>query len=108
MSLKKSAINGVLWTAVRFWGGQGISLVVFAILARLVSPEEFGLLALANIFITFISMNLAAGFSEKIVQSKETESKKLNTLFYANILLGFLLTFLIFLLSDPVAQLYKK
>ena len=108
MSLKSSAVQAVIWTLVRFWGGQGISLIVFAVLARFVEPSEFGLIALANIFVAFIGLNLTVGFSEVIIQSKELKSEELNTLFYSNIIIGLIMIAAICFLSPQVAQFYKN
>ncbi len=53
-NLRQKAVKSVVWTAIESWGRQAVSLVVFFVLARLLSPETFGLIALAYIFIEFV------------------------------------------------------
>ncbi|MEO1763212.1 MAG: oligosaccharide flippase family protein, partial [Cyanobacteria bacterium J06629_18] len=65
-NLKEKAIKGVVWTAMEKWGSQFISFAVFLILARLLKPEIFGLVALANIFFAFMQVFLDQGFSKAI------------------------------------------
>lgn len=84
MSLKKKAIKGVLWTAIQNWGSQAVSLVVFFVLARLLGPADFGLIALANVFLAFLQIFLSEGFAKALIQRKIVEPAHLDTVFWLN------------------------
>jgi PST family polysaccharide transporter len=51
MNLRQKAVKGVVWSAIQSWGRQAIAFIVFALLARLLAPEVFGLVALAGVFL---------------------------------------------------------
>ena len=50
-NLRQKALKSVIWTAIESWGRQAVSLLVFFLLARLLNPETFGLVALASILL---------------------------------------------------------
>jgi len=55
MSIKKKTIQGIFWSSIQNWGSQAGSFIIFIILARLLTPSAFGLVALANLFIIFLN-----------------------------------------------------
>jgi PST family polysaccharide transporter len=108
MSLKEKALKGVIWSVIESWGGRVISMAVFFLLARLLGPESFGLIALASVFLAFIKVFLDQGFSQAIVQRQEIEPEHLDTAFWTNVGISILLS-LISVLSAPLfAYLYKQ
>ena len=92
MTLKQKAVRSVIWSAIESWGAQVAQLVTFFFLARLLTPETFGLVSMSNIFIHFIQAVVASGFTTAIIQRKELDPEHLDTAFWANLLFGFLLT----------------
>lgn len=91
-SLKEKTVKGVFWSAAESWGAQGTQLLTFLVLARLLGPEMFGLVSMANIFIHFVQALIGSGFSDAIVQRKDLEPEHLDTAFWANLGIGILLT----------------
>ena len=87
MNLKQEAIRGVAWSAVQTWGVRVISFIVMLILARLVLPESFGLIAYATVFTAFIQIFIDQGFSDAIVQFPNLEREHLDTAFWISIFL---------------------
>ena len=108
MNLKQKAIRGVFWSAVQSWGQQAISFLVFAILARLLTPETFGLIALAGVFLAFVEVFLDQGFSTAIVQRKEIESEHLDTAFWTNLAIGIFMTGASIAAADFIGTLFKQ
>ena len=108
MSIKHKAINSVVWSAIQNWGSQIGSLVIFFILARLLSPEAFGLVALANVFLVFMRLFLDQGFGHAIIQRQDLEPEHLDTAFWINLAIGLLLTLLGVGIAQPVAQLFGE
>lgn len=108
MSLRDKAIKGVVWTAIQNWGSQVISFAVFLLLARLLEPKVFGLVALASVFFAFMQVFLDQGFSQAIIQRRELEQEHLDTAFWTNISIGLLLLIISVALADLVAALFKQ
>lgn len=108
MSIKQKAISGVVWSTVQNWGGQFGSLLVFFILARLLAPEDFGLIALANVFLAFMSLFLEQGFGQAIIQRRDLEPEHLNTAFWINLGIGALLTLIGMAVSGLVANAFDQ
>jgi O-antigen/teichoic acid export membrane protein len=91
MSIKQKAIQGVIWSAIQNWGSQAGSLVVFFVLARLLSPDTFGLVALANVFVVFMQIFLHQGFAQALIQRQQLDPEHLDTAFWTNVGIGCLL-----------------
>ena len=108
MSLKKQAIKGVIWSGIQNWGSQAGSLITFLILARLLSPADFGLLALANTFVTFVSIFLDQGFSQALIQRHEIEDRHFNTAFWTQICLGVCFMLLGVASSHLIAAIFEQ
>ncbi|KZL48953.1 lipopolysaccharide biosynthesis protein [Nodularia spumigena CENA596] len=108
MNLKQKAITSTIWSIVQSWGSQCISLIVFSILARLLNPESFGLIALAAIFLGFVNLFLDQGFSTAIIQRRELEREHLDTAFWTNVSIAFLLAFISIASSDMIAKFFSQ
>ena len=104
MSLKLEAIRGVTWSAAQKWGVRIISFLVMLLLARLVLPESFGLVAYATVFISFAQIFVDQGFSDAIVQFPNLEREHLDTAFWISILTGTGLTVVTILSSGLIAN----
>ncbi|MEH2386214.1 MAG: lipopolysaccharide biosynthesis protein [Nostoc sp.] len=108
MSIKKKAIKGVFWSVIQNWGSQTGSLLVFLILARLLQPKDFGLVALSNLFITFINIFITQGFSQALIQRQKLDQEHLDTAFWTQVAIGFLLTTTSFITAGWVANLFQE
>ncbi|MGL5080408.1 MAG: MOP flippase family protein [Microcoleaceae cyanobacterium] len=108
MSIKQKVFKGVIWSAIQNWGSQAGSLIVFLVLARLLTPEAFGLVALANTFLLFMQILLEQGFTQALIQRQDLEPEHLNTAFWTNVLIGICLTALSLLLADSIAGMFNQ
>ena len=87
-STKKELLSGVFYTAIAKYSGIIVSLVVAGILARLIEPEEFGIVAIATVIISFFSIFSDLGIAPAIIQNKELSQKDLSYIFTFTIWLG--------------------
>nr|HPR13617.1 oligosaccharide flippase family protein [Bacteroidales bacterium] len=71
MSLKEKTISGLLWSTIDSFANQGIQFIVGIILARLLSPREFGLLGMISIFIAISQTFINSGFSSALIRKKD-------------------------------------
>ena len=108
MSLRQKAAKGIFWSVIQKWGRAAISIVTFVVLSRLLSPEAFGLVALATVFTVFIELFLDQGFGAAIVQRDEIEPEHLDTAFWINILTGLVLTGGVIAFSEVIAALFEE
>ena len=106
--LKIKAVRGFFWTLFENLGGQITQFLTFIVLARLLAPETFGLISLANIFIHFVQALVDSGFSNAIIQRKDLEAEHLNTAFWANLGIGGVLTIIGIASSGLVAQFFRQ
>lgn len=107
-NLKNKTIKGVIWSFVSN-GGRQISQFVFtAILARLLSPDDFGLLGMMTVFTQFAIIFCQLGLVPALIQKQDVEERHLSTAFWVNVLFGVVLT-VIFILGAPlIAAFYDQ
>ena len=92
MSLKREIISSVLWTALGKYSGMFFSIIISMVLARLISPAEFGIVAIAQIIINFFCFFADLGMSSAVVQNKSLTDKNLESLFTFSFILAFILS----------------
>lgn len=106
-SIKKQMTVGIFFTAIAKYSNVFISLIVTAILARILSPEEFGIVAIATVIIVFFNMLTEIGIGPAIIQNKELNNDDLSNIFSFTIWFGLVLTIIFVLLAKPISIYYK-
>jgi len=91
MNLRQQAAAGVFWSAAGNWGYQIATLVVFAVLSRVLRPEEFGVVALASVFTALLKLIAEQGLADALVQRAEVTAEHFDTAFWVSLGLGTLL-----------------
>ncbi len=105
--MKNKIIAGASWSAVEAFSGQVISFVVFLILARLLAPADFGLIALANIYVLIVQYLIFQGLGQAIIQFEDLDDEHLNTVFWINLAAAFGFVFLTWVSSDSIARWFS-
>lgn len=100
-------MRGVFWSAVEKYSGIFIALLVSAVLARLISPKEFGTVAIVTVIINFLSIFATMGIFPAIIQRNDLTQKNLNSIFTYSLLGGGVLAILLFCFSWSIAEYYK-
>lgn len=106
-NIKQQMLSGVFYTAVAKYSGLVISLVVMAILARLLCPDDFGTVAIATVFINFFAIFTNIGISSAVVQNKELTDHDINEIYMFTIWIGIILSVLFFLSTGFIADYYQ-
>ena len=106
-NIKQQMLSGVFYTAIAKYSGLVISLVVMAILARLLCPDDFGTVAIATVFINFFSIFTNIGISSAIVQNKELTSLDINRIYMFTVWIGIILSALFFSSTGFIANYYQ-
>ncbi|UJH91280.1 lipopolysaccharide biosynthesis protein [Antarcticibacterium sp. 1MA-6-2] len=108
MSLKKTAITGLIWTFSQQFGNQMIGFVVSLILARILLPEEFGLIGMIAIFVALGNLFSTAGLSQSLIRSSDFNQEDYSTVFFFNLAASILAYFLLFFSAPLIASFYSK
>lgn len=107
-SLKDKTIKGMFWSAADAFLGQGVTFVVGIILARILSPDEYGLIGICLIFNTVLNGIVDSGFSNALIRKKDCVDEDYNTMFITNLLISIVLYFLLYICSPFIAQFFKR
>ncbi|SEN57293.1 polysaccharide transporter, PST family/lipopolysaccharide exporter [bacterium A37T11] len=108
MGNQKVAINGAKWTSVASAINTGASFIQLTILAKLLEPEMFGIVAICNLIINFFHIFANLGFTNSIIYKQETDKKVLSSLFFVSLLLGILIFFAMNAGAASIAIFYKE
>lgn len=87
-SLKNKTVKGTIWSAADAFLGQGLTFLVGIILARLLSPEEYGLIGIVTIFTIILSGIVDSGFSNALIRKKDVTEDDYNTMFITNMVMS--------------------
>lgn len=107
-SLKHKAISGVVWSAVDRFSSQGIAFVISIVLARLLTPHDYGLIAMIGIFISISETFVDSGLSSALVRNKYRNELDFSTAFYTNIVIGIVCYGLLYGCAPLISQFYNE
>lgn len=107
-SLKDKALQGVMWSAVDRFSSQGISFLISIVIARLLTPHDYGLVAMVGIFISIAQAFVDSGLSSAIVRKKDRTAIDLSTAFFVNVFIGILCYMVLFFAAPYIAQFYQE
>lgn len=107
VGLKQKAISGVIWSSIQKFGTMGISFVSNIILARLLTPDDYGCVGMLMIFITVANTFIDGGFGSALIQKKQPTQEDYSTIFYWNLALSFILYAILFFTSPLIAGFYN-
>ncbi len=107
-SLKKKTVRGVGWSAADAFLGHGVSFVVGLVLARLLSPSEYGLIGICTIFTTVLSGIVDSGFSNALIRKKDASEEDYSTMFVINMVISLLLYLLLSLCAPFIAVFFER
>lgn len=107
-SLTDQTVKSVAWSAVERFSVQALQFVISIILARLVAPSEYGLIAMLSIFIAIAQSFVDSGFSNALIQKTNRTETDYSTVFYFNIAISLLVYLVLFLSAPYIASFYKE
>ena len=107
-SLKHQAIKGVMWSAVERFSVQGIQFILTIIIARLVLPSDYGLIAMLNIFLAIARVIVDSGFSSALIQKQDRTETDFSTVFYFNIFISIGFYLLLYISAPYIASFYRE
>lgn len=106
-SLKDKTVKGVIWSAVDRFSAQGIQFVFSILIARLLVPEDYGVVAMLGIFMAVSQTFIDSGFGTALIRKIDRTEEDFSTVFYFNIVVATLFYFVLFFAAPAIANFYN-
>lgn len=107
-NLRKKTASGFAYKFAERVGAQGISFIIQLLLARLLMPEEFGIIALVTVFISICDVFVTYGFGNSLIANKDSDSADFSTCFYFGLVLATIVYGIVFVSSSLIASFYNN
>lgn len=108
MSIQNKAISGIGWTFLEQFGSKAIGFIVQIILARLIAPEEFGLLGMILIFNAVGNSLADSGMSQSLIRSDEPDERDFSTVFTMNFAISLVLYIVFWFIAPLISEFYDQ
>lgn len=106
-TLKQQAVKGVFWSSIERFSVQGVQFVIQIIMARLLSPSDYGIIGMLAIFLAVSQSFIDSGFSNALIRKTNRTQEDYSTVFYFNIVVGLFFYLLLFFTSPFIASFYE-
>lgn len=106
--LRKKTSKGLFWNSIHNFSMSGIQFLLMLIMARLLSPEDYGTVGLISVFITISHVFIDSGFSTALIRKKDRTQTDLSTVFYFNIGMSLVCYMVIFVTSPFIANFFDR
>lgn len=107
-SLKDKTVKGTFWSAADAFLGQGVTFLIGIILARMLTPEEYGLIGIVLIFTIILSGVVDSGFPNALIRKKDATDDDYNTMFITNMTSSIVMFFLLYLSAPFIAHFFYR
>lgn len=107
-SLKHKTVKGTAWSMVERFSVQGVMFVVMILMARVLTPADYGLVGMVAIFIAISQSLVDSGFSQALIRKQDRTETDNSTVFYFNVAVGLALYLLLFFCAPLIARFYNE
>lgn len=105
---KEKSINSFVWKTAQSICTLGMTFIIQLVLARMLAPEDFGIVAITTVFMTLANTIIETSFSSSVIQRENLEQKLVSSIFYANFVLSAAVYILLFIIAEPMAKFYSE
>jgi len=105
-SLKHKTISGVVWSSIERFSVQGVQFLVLIVMARLLTPKDYGLVGMLAVFLAVSQSLIDSGFSQALIRKQNRTEVDNSTVFYFNIGVGFFLYIVLFFAAPFISDFY--
>ena len=105
---KEKVFSNLIWRFLERSGAQLVALIVSVVLARILSPEDYGTIALITVFINILNVFVDSGLGSALIQKKDADNTDFSTVFYTNVIFCIALYILMFVISPFLAEFYSR
>lgn len=106
--LKRKTISGLLWSFLDLFSSQGVQFIILMVLARMLSPDFFGLIGIALIFIAISNTLIDSGFTQALIREKTASQNEYSTVFFFNIVMSILLYIVIYFIAPLLSDFFRN
>lgn len=106
--IKSKIISSLIWKMMERIGVQGVQFIIQIVLARLLLPEDYGLLAIVTIFITFANIFIQSGFGTALIQKKDSDQLDFSTILFMSMFVAIVLYSVLFFAAPIISKFYGK
>lgn len=107
-TLKQKTITGTIWSFIDSFANQGIQFIAGIVLARILSPREFGLIGMLTIFIALSQSFIDSGFTNALIRKKNCTQTDYSTVFYFNFVVGIIFYFILFFSAGSISVFFNE
>ena len=107
-SLKSKTVKGVIWKGIGQYSTYVVQFVISIVLARILAPDQYGIIGMIGVFTSIISIFIDCGFATSLVRKPDHNQTDFSTLFFFNIVASFIGYFIIFFISPWIADFYNE
>lgn len=107
-SLRQKSVSGIAWMLTEKFSVNGVKFVLGIIMARLLSPNDFGLIGMITIFFKIAEAFVDSGFAMAYVQKKQVNPTDADTVFYTNLIISVIFYFTIYLIAPLISDYYNQ
>lgn len=105
--MRNETIINMIWKFMERTVSQIISLIVSIVLARILLPDDYGIISMVTVFTVFADVLVTSGLPTALIQKKDIDETDFSTVFYANCLVGIVLYFVLFFSSNLISEYFK-
>ena len=105
---RNKTFNGLFWSVTDNFLQQITNFIVGVVLARILLPEQFGIIGIISIFISISNTFINSGLSDALINKKEATTKDYNTVFWANVIFGIFIYLVLYISSPYIALFFKQ
>lgn len=107
-NVKQKAFSGIMWKLLERISAKFVSLAVTIVLARLLKPEDYSVVAIVSIFFVFCDVFISGGFNSALIQKKDADIIDYSSVLFVSLFISIVLYMLMFLSAPFIASVYKK
>lgn len=104
----RKVLSNLFWRFSERTAAQGVSFIVSIVLARLLTPEDYGLIGLITVFISIATIFVSSGFGNALIQKENTTQTDFSSVFYFGILMGIIMYIILFFTAPFIADFYNE
>jgi len=105
--IKNKVFSGLIWTFFERIASQSFTLLLSLVLARLLSPNDFGLIAIVMVFISLADVFITSGFGNSLIQKKDADNLDFSSVFYFSIVLSCVLYIILFITAPYISAYFE-
>lgn len=107
-TFKDRVLRGFWWSSIERFSIQGVQFIVGILIARILTPDDYGLMGMVIVFLAISQVLIDSGFSTALIQKKDCTEVDYATVFYFNVVLGFLFYLVLFWAAPLISRFYQQ